>query len=144
MHNKMKFGDHRDAFRGNAQHPRRGMELEPSAHALFIGSYSCTRHSARGRMALQREGRLSFLCLQEIDWITGSYLQQIEAAAREIFDACAPAKLVLLGGCQLELLGTDLDALAKALSSELRLPVIFEKGCSLIEKENAGGRREWM
>lgn len=110
----------------------RALTEEPGSHLLFIGSYSCTRHRGGERLALQREGKLSFLCLQEIDWITGDYLSQIEQAAREVTETYGVKKLILCGGCQLELLNADMPAMAAQLTEELGIPVVFHKGCHLV------------
>lgn len=101
-------------------------------HLLFIGSYSCVRHQGTERLQLQQEGKLSFLCLQEIDWITGDYLPQIEEAAREVLELYPVKKLILFGGCQLELLSVDMDSVCKDISDQLGIPVAFHKGCHLV------------
>ena len=105
---------------------------EPGSHLLFIGSYSCVRHRATERLQLQKEGKLSFLCLQEIDWITGDYLPQIEEAAQEILKLYPVKKLILFGGCQLELLSVDFNLITKDLTQQLGIPVVFHKGCHLV------------
>ncbi len=106
---------------------------EPGSHLLFIGSYSCVRHRGTERLQLQKEGKLTFLCLQDIDWITGDYLPQIEEASREILELYPNVKkLILFGGCQLELLSVDMKAVSKDLTSQLGIPVEFHKGCHLV------------
>lgn len=105
---------------------------EPGSHLLFIGSYSCTRHKGTERLQLQREGKLSFLCLQEIDWITGDYLPQIEEAAQEVVRLYPVKKLILFGGCQLELLSVDFQMITSQLTESLGIPVEFHKGCHLV------------
>lgn len=72
---------------------------EPGTHLLFIGSYSCTRHKGTEKLQLQRAGKLTFLCLQDIDWITGAYLQEIEEAAEAVAALHRPKKLILFAGC---------------------------------------------
>lgn len=104
---------------------------EPGSHLLFIGSYSCTRHKGTEKLQLQRSGKLTFLCLQDIDWITGSYLQEIEAAAEEVAARYQPKKLILFAGCQVVLLSTDVKMLTDDLSARLGIPVTFHKGCHL-------------
>lgn len=104
---------------------------EPGTHLLFIGSYSCTRHKGTEKLQLQRSGKLTFLCLQDIDWITGSYLQEIEDAAEAVMARYRPQKLILFAGCQIELLSTDVKMLADTLSDRLGIPVVFHKGCHL-------------
>lgn len=104
---------------------------EPGTHLLFIGSYSCTRHKGTEKLQLQRAGKLTFLCLQDIDWITGSYLQEIEEAAEEVAARYQPKKLILFAGCQIVLLSTDVKMLTDTLSDRLGIPVIFHQGCHL-------------
>ena len=113
---------------------------EPGSHLLFIGSYSCTRHKGTERLQLQQEGKLSFLCLQEIDWITGDYLPQIEEAAEEVARIYPIQKLILFGGCQLELLSVDFALLTQQLTEKLGIPVEFHKGCHLVGYGQEGGR----
>lgn len=114
---------------------------EPGSHLLFIGSYSCTRHKGTERLALQKEGKLSFLCLQEIDWITGDYLPQIEEAAEEVVKQHPVKKLILFGGCQLELLSVDFGMITKQLTERLGIPVEFHKGCHLVGYGQERGER---
>ena len=110
----------------------RTLVQESGSHLLFIGSYSCTRHKGTERLELQKEGKLTFLCLQEIDWITGDYLPQIEEAARTVAQLHGVKKLILFGGCQLELLNVDFAMITKELTKELGIPVEFHKGCHLV------------
>ena len=126
----------------NASEGYRFLVQEPGTHLLFIGSYSCVRHRGTERLQLQKEGKLSFLCLQDIDWITGDYLPQIEEAAQEILQLYPDIKkLILFGGCQLELLSLDFNMITKDLSQQLGIPVEFHKGCHLVgygmEQEDA-------
>ncbi|MGM9606497.1 MAG: hypothetical protein ACI3XJ_03220 [Oscillospiraceae bacterium] len=113
---------------------------EPGSHLLFIGSYSCTRHKGTERLQLQQEGKLSFLCLQEIDWITGDYLTQIEDAAEEVARIYPVKKLILFGGCQLELLNVDFGLLTQQLTEKMGIPVEFHPGCHLVGYGQEGGR----
>ena len=126
----------------NANEGYRLLVQEAGSHLLFIGSYSCVRHRGTERLQLQSEGKLTFLCLQDIDWITGDYLPQIEEAAREILELYPNVKkLILFGGCQLELLSVDMKAVSKDLTNLLGIPVEFHKGCHLVgygmEQEDA-------
>lgn len=115
---------------------------EPGSHLLFIGSYACTRHKGAERLELQREGKLSFLCLQEIDWIVGDYLSQIEEAAEEVASLYPIRKLILFGGCQLELLNVDFGTITSELTERLGIPVEFHKGCHLIGYGEERGAEE--
>ena len=115
---------------------------EKGIHLLMIGSYSCTRHKGVERLALQQEGKLSFLCLQEIDWITGDYLPQIEEAAAEVAGQFAVKRLILFGGCQVELQSLDTRMLTEELSARLGIPVEFHRGCHLVGYGDALTNRE--
>lgn len=129
------YGGHggRGGGHGAANGGYRQLAQEPGTHLLFIGSYSCVRHRGTERLQLQKEGKLTFLCLQDIDWITGDYLPQIEEAAQEVTQLYPDIKkLILFGGCQLELLSVDINAVSKDLSARLGLPVVFHKGCHLV------------
>lgn len=110
-------------------------------HLLFIGSRSCFRHKGTQKLQLLQEGRLSFLCLEEIDWITGSYLYLIEQAAEELIQDLNPKHLVLFGGCQIELLSTDYDAISKGLSDKYSMDVHFHRGCHLTGYGEALGEK---
>lgn len=134
-------GGHGGGYSG-ANEGYRQLAQETGTHLLFIGSYSCVRHKGTERLQLQKEGKLTFLCLQDIDWITGDYLPQIEEAAQEVLQIYpAIRKLILFGGCQLELLSVDMRAVSKDLTSLLGIPVVFHKGCHLVgygmEQEDA-------
>lgn len=125
----------------NSNEGYRQLVQEPGTHLLFIGSYSCVRHRGTERLQLQKEGKLSFLCLQDIDWITGDYLPQIEEAAQEVTQMYPIKKLILFGGCQLELISVDFNLITKDLTRQLGIPVVFHKGCHLVgygmEQEDA-------
>lgn len=99
---------------------------------LFIGSRSCSRHKGTEKLQLQREGKLSFLCLDEIDWISGGYLDMITQAAEEIIRERKPQHLILFGGCQVELLSTDYPAIVADLADRHGIDVRFHRGCHLI------------
>lgn len=124
-------GANRGRGRSGGEEGYRSLVRETGSHLLFIGSYSCVRHRGTERLQLQQEGKLSFLCLQEIDWITGDYLPQIEEAAQEVVRLYPVQKLILFGGCQLELLNVDFDMITGDLTRQLGIPVVFHKGCHL-------------
>lgn len=84
------------------------------------------------KMELQQEGKLSFLILEEVDWITGAYLQKIEDAVRLLVKELHPVKLILFGGCQIEVLSMDYEMVTKELSEELQTTVCFHKGCHFV------------
>lgn len=138
------YGGHRGRGKpgGGSNEGYRQLVQEPGSHLLFIGSYSCVRHRGTERLQLQKEGKLTFLCLQDIDWITGDYLPQIEEATQEVLQLYPDIKkLILFGGCQLELLSVDMKAVSKDLAAQLGIPVVFHKGCHLVgygmEQEDA-------
>ena len=119
--------------RGGTKDGYSSLVQEDGSHLLFIGSYSCVRHRGTERLQLQKEGKLSFLCLQDIDWITGDYLSQIEEAAHEVTQLYPNIKkLILFGGCQLELISVDFNLITKDLTQKLGIPVEFHKGCHLV------------
>lgn len=119
----------------NGSRNRKGYRLlveKPGTHLLFIGSRSCTRHKGTMKMELQQEGKLTFLILDDVDWITGSYLNEIEEAVRLVVSEIHPEKLILFGGCQIELLSADYATLTKNLSEELKTNIYFHKGCHFV------------
>lgn len=137
------YGNHEERGRrqkpdhphGRGGHPERkgyrALVEKPGTHLLFIGSHSCTRHKGTMKLELQQEGKLTFLILEEIDWITGGYLEQIREAAKETARTVKPESLILFGGCQIELLSMDYEAMTRELSEELAIEVRFHKGCHL-------------
>lgn len=137
----MDYRQNRHTAGGHGGHGRGDgyavLAQEPGTHLLFIGSYSCTRHKGTEKLQLQRAGKLTFLCLQDIDWITGGYLQQIEEAAQEVTERYHPRKLILFAGCQIVLLSTDVKMLTQDLSAQLGIPVEFHEGCHLTGYGNA-------
>ncbi|MDO4312978.1 MAG: hypothetical protein Q4C52_07820 [Eubacteriales bacterium] len=133
---RMSREQHRKGNRGGHNGKRHGEGYlalaEPEGtYLLFVGSRSCSRHKGTEKLQLQREGKLSFLCLDEIDWISGGYLDMITEAAEEIIETKKPKHLIIFGGCQIELLSTDYQALTKELSERYQIDVQFHKGCHL-------------
>lgn len=131
MHRREKDHGGRRHHKGRHEGGYRALVKEEGTQLLFIGSRSCSRHKGTEKMQLQREGKLVFLCLEEIDWISGGYLDMITEAAEEIIEERKPKHLVLFGGCQIELLSTDYNALTEALSAKYGIDVHFHKGCHL-------------
>jgi hypothetical protein len=132
MYSEDQFGKSGRSHRGGHGEGYSVLVQEPGSHLLFIGSYACTRHKGTERLQLQRDGKLTFLCLQEINWITGDYNEVIEEAARTVAQKYSVKKLILFGGCQLELLNVDFPMITAGLTKELGIPVEFHKGCHLI------------
>lgn len=141
MKRRQRRGEHQGERRGERRGEHRGRRhgegylslAEPEGtQLLFIGSRSCSRHKGTEKLQLQREGKLSFLCLDEIDWISGGYLDMITQAAEEIIRERKPQHLILFGGCQVELLSTDYPAIVADLAERHGIDVRFHRGCHLI------------
>jgi len=80
---------------------------------------------------MQRQGRLSYLLFDEIDMITGDYINKTRAAAAQIAAARNPTGIILLTGCQSALLSTDYGLLTQEIEGELGIPVRVHDGCRL-------------
>ena len=52
----------------------RNFDIRPGEQILYIGSYACTRHRANELAELQQKEQLAYLCLDEVDFITGDYI----------------------------------------------------------------------
>lgn len=117
---------------------RRMVEIKAGEQVLYIGSYACTRHRADELADLQRMERLAYLCLAEVDFITGDYLGKIREAAVEVAKERRAEGLLLQAGCQCFLLSTDFDQLAGELEKELKIPVRVHEGCRLCDEEDRG------
>lgn len=128
------------------QRPRGGvysaMAKTPGIHLLFIGALACTRHRSFEMLELQKQGRLSFLCLDEVDFITGGYLTKIEQAILEIAEEKKPTGFLLTPGCQSALLSTDYKLLVEDLQKQLGIPICVHEACHLcgLESETSGGK----
>lgn len=132
-HHREKHGEHGGEKRkGHHGDGYLSLAKPEGTYLLFVGSRSCSRHKGTEKMQLQREGKLSFLCLDEIDWISGGYLDMIKQAAEEIIEEKSPRHLILFGGCQIELLSTDYHALTEELAKRYGIDVQFHKGCHLV------------
>lgn len=128
------------------QRPRGGvytaMAKTPGIHLLFIGALACTRHRSFEMIELQKQGRLSFLCLDEVDFITGGYLSKIEQAILEIAEEKKPTGFLLTPGCQSALLSTDYQLLTQDLEKRLGIPIRVHEACHLcgLESETSSGK----
>ena len=107
-------------------------------HIIYVGALSCMRHRGQEFTQLQREGRLSYLILNEIDYISGDYLEKIKDAAREIAAEEHPSALNLAVGCQGALLSTDYRMLIGELEKELSIPVRIDENCHLLGYDHHG------
>ena len=112
----------------------------PGAQMIYVSALACTRHRNIDFIALQRQGRLSFLTFDSIDMITGDYIDKTKQAAAEITAERAPTGLVLLAGCQSALLSTDYRLLAEEIEEETGVPVRVHDGCRLcgFDEEEGG------
>lgn len=58
---------------------------ESGVFEIYMGSLSCMRHRGQEFYELQQQGRLAFLIMDEVDFVTGAYIDTIKKASREIF-----------------------------------------------------------
>ena len=56
----------------------------PGAQMIYVSALACTRHRNVDFISLQRQGRLSFLMFDEVDMVTGDYIDKTKQAAAEI------------------------------------------------------------
>lgn len=98
---------------------------------IHMGALSCMRHRGEEFTALQRQGKMAFLIMDEIDFITGSYIEDLKRAAHEVCLEHRPQELYIACGCQATLLSTDFDMLERELADELGIPVIIDRKCHL-------------
>ena len=80
---------------------------ESGVFEIYMGSLSCMRHRGQEFYELQQQGRLAFLIMDEVDFVTGAYIDTIKKASREIFLKRNPRALRISAGCQGTLLSTD-------------------------------------
>lgn len=104
---------------------------ESGVFEIYMGSLSCMRHRGQEFYELQQQGRLAFLIMDEVDFVTGAYIDTIKKASHEIFLKRKPRALRISAGCQGTLLSTDYDMLADELTQELGIEVIVDKNCHL-------------
>lgn len=116
-----------------------GFALVPETQILFIGAMACTRHRAQELSDLQKQGRLSFLCLDEVDFITGRYLSKIEEAITELVEARHPGGIYLTAGCQAALLSTDWQLLIDKMEAQTGVPIRAHTGCHLCGVQHDAG-----
>lgn len=107
------------------------MAKTPGIHLLFVGALACTRHRSFEMIQLQKEGRMSLLCLDEVDFITGNYLDKIEQAIEEIAEEKKPTGFLLTPGCQSALLSTDYQLMVERLTKKLGIPIHVHEACHL-------------
>jgi len=104
---------------------------DPDAHVLYVGALNCARHHFGELAGLQREGRLSFLLFDEIDYVLGTYLDKIEQAAEEIAHRKNPKSITIHSCCQCYVLGTDFESIRQSLEAKLGIGISIHDGCHL-------------
>ena len=112
----------------------------PGAQMIYVSALACTRHRNIDFISLQRQGRLSFLMFDEVDMVTGDYIDKTKQAAAEIAAERKPTGIVLLTGCQSALLSTDYKLLTDEIEQEIGIPVRVHDGCRLcgFDEEEGG------
>jgi len=112
----------------------------PNVQLIYVSALACTRHRSIDFIEMQRKGRLSFLLFNEVDMITGDYIDKTKQAAAEIAAERNPSGIILLTGCQSALLSTDYKLLSEEIEQEIGVPVRVHDGCRLCGfDEEAGG-----
>lgn len=112
----------------------------PNVQLIYVSALACTRHRSVDFIEMQRKGRLSFLLFNEVDMITGDYIDKTKQAAAEIAAERNPSGIILLTGCQSALLSTDYKLLSEEIEQEIGVPVRVHDGCRLCGfDEEAGG-----
>jgi nitrogenase molybdenum-cofactor synthesis protein NifE len=118
------------------------MAKAPGIHLLFVGALACTRHRSNELVELQKQGRLSFLCLDEVDFVTGNYITKIEQSITEIVNEAHPSGILIAPGCQSALLSTDYKLMVDKLTKELGVPICVHEACHLcgLESDTSAGK----
>ena len=70
----------------------------PGVQMIYVSALACTRHRNIDFITLQRQGRLSFLMFDEVDMVTGDYIDKTKQAAAEIAAERTPTGIVPLIG----------------------------------------------
>ena len=112
----------------------------PGVQMIYVSALACTRHRNIDFITLQRQGLLSFLMFDEVDMVTGDYIDKTKQAAAEIASERNPSGIVLLSGCQSALLSTDYKLLSEEIEEETGIPVRVHDGCRLcgFDEEEGG------
>ncbi len=112
----------------------------PGVQMIYVSALACTRHRSHDFIESQRAGRLSFLTFNEVDMITGDYIDKTKQAAAEIAAERSPSGIILLTGCQSALLSTDYKLLSAEIEAEIGCPVRVHDGCRLcgFDEEKGG------
>ncbi len=112
----------------------------PGVQMIYVSALACTRHRSHDFIQMQRAGRLSFLMFNEVDMVTGDYIDKTKQAAAEIAAERNPSGIILLTGCQSALLSTDYKLLSAEIEAEIGCPVRVHDGCRLcgFDEEKGG------
>lgn len=125
----------------NTSRPRTGvysmLARIPGAHLIFVGALSCLRHRNGEMITQQQGGKLSLLLMQDVDFVTGRYLDKIKEACRQVAETRKPEAIILLTGCQSVLLSTDYGMITTEMEAELGIPVRANEGCYLCGFDSA-------
>lgn len=125
----------------NTSRPRTGvysmLARIPGAHLIFVGALSCLRHRNGEMITQQQGGKLSLLLMQDVDFVTGRYLDKIKDACRQVAETRKPEAIILLTGCQSVLLSTDYGMITAEMEAELGIPVRANEGCYLCGFDSA-------
>lgn len=99
--------------------------LVPESVMLFVSPAGCGRHGAIAGIQLGFKNRLFLLYMDEMDIVTGQYMEKIPQAVVEILTAARPQPKAMLicATCIDDLLGSDYDGLARQLEAKHRIPV---------------------
>lgn len=103
---------------------KRTAMLLPESAMLLVAPGCCGRHGTVAGHRTGFDGRMFYLCLDERDVVTGSYLKRIPEAARRVCETARPKALLLCMTCVDALLGTDLDWIGRKVQEDCVVPVV--------------------
>lgn len=83
--------------------------LVPESYQLFVCPFACGRHGALGAMVQNLKDRLSYLCIDETDIVSGGYEDLIPCAVDDLLEQVhrRPRALFVVVSCLDDLLCTD-------------------------------------
>ncbi len=96
----------------------------PQCQVLFVGPNVCTRHDILSSMVLIKD-KIAHLCLDETDVVSGDYYRHISTAIGELIGEAKAKAIILVTGCQNELIGTDYGLIEANIKSRYGIPVEF-------------------
>lgn len=99
--------------------------LLPGVHLLFVCPAACGRHGALAAIEQGIKPRVSYLCIDEVDIVTGNYEELVAEAASAIVERAANSlrALFIFVSCLDDLLATDYQATLDSLSKKHGIPV---------------------